>query len=244
MGQPQGDDAHRVPRPRGAGSAPAQAEGIERQTWVRADGFGKCFAIADEDLEQRRTRKTSSVHFLRFELTAEMCAALKAGRRSAWGSIMRPIGWKSRRSHRKPRHHWCPTLLIEPDPPPSCVRAGAAATDLRRPIIGASAIIAAPNREGSRRWTTIQKNPEARHGRLRPGCDRGQGARGSDREIFRHPDSYPLSINGIVTGCNQLTGREPVMELSEAAVQDAIDRLIERRLVSIRHQASARVLKA
>ena len=60
---------------------------------------------------------------------------------------------------------------------------------------------------------------------------------------FVTPDSYPLSINGIVTGCNQLTGREPVMELSEAAVQDAIDRLIERRLVSIRHQASARVLK-
>ncbi|MBX3687203.1 MAG: DUF3501 family protein [Rhodocyclaceae bacterium] len=53
--------------------------GIERQTWVRADGFGKCFAIADEDLERENSEKTSSVHFLRFELTAEMCAALKAG---------------------------------------------------------------------------------------------------------------------------------------------------------------------
>lgn len=60
---------------------------------------------------------------------------------------------------------------------------------------------------------------------------------------FVTPDSYPLSINAIVTGCNQLTGREPVMELSEGAAQDGVDRLIERRLVSIRHQAGARVLK-
>ena len=60
---------------------------------------------------------------------------------------------------------------------------------------------------------------------------------------FVTPDSYPLSINAIVTGCNQLTGREPVMELAESTVQDAVDRLIERRLISIRHQAGARVLK-
>lgn len=60
---------------------------------------------------------------------------------------------------------------------------------------------------------------------------------------FVTPDSYPLSINAIVTGCNQLTGREPVMELSEAAAQDGVERLVERRLVSLRHQANARVPK-
>jgi len=37
------------------------------------------FAIADEDLERENAHKTSSVHFLRFELTAEMRSALKYG---------------------------------------------------------------------------------------------------------------------------------------------------------------------
>lgn len=54
-------------------------KGIERLTWVRADGFDKCFAIADEDLARENDEKTSSVHFLRFELAADMRAALKAG---------------------------------------------------------------------------------------------------------------------------------------------------------------------
>ena len=60
---------------------------------------------------------------------------------------------------------------------------------------------------------------------------------------FVTPDNYPMSINAIMTGCNQLTGRDPVMELSEQAVQDAIDSLTERRLVSQRDSASARVAK-
>lgn len=60
---------------------------------------------------------------------------------------------------------------------------------------------------------------------------------------FITPDAYPLSINAITTGCNQLTAREPVMNLSEAEVQAAVDRLIARRLVSKRDQASARVAK-
>jgi RAB protein geranylgeranyltransferase component A len=37
------------------------------------------FAIADEDLERENEQKTSSVHFLRFELTKEMAEALKYG---------------------------------------------------------------------------------------------------------------------------------------------------------------------
>lgn len=39
------------------------------------------------------------------------------------------------------------------------------------------------------------------------------------------PDTYPLSLNALVTGCNQKTAREPVMELSESAVLDALDTL-------------------
>lgn len=54
-------------------------KGIEDTTWVRVDGFDKVFAIADEDLERENAEKTSAVHFLRFELTPAMCAALKVG---------------------------------------------------------------------------------------------------------------------------------------------------------------------
>ena len=62
-------------------------------------------------------------------------------------------------------------------------------------------------------------------------------------KAFVTPDNYPMSINAILTGCNQLTGREPVMELSEQTVQETIDRLISRRLVSQRDTAGARVSK-
>ncbi len=62
-------------------------------------------------------------------------------------------------------------------------------------------------------------------------------------KAFVTPDNYPMSINAITTGCNQLTGRDPVMKLSDSAVQDAVDSLIERRLVSRRDSASARVAK-
>ncbi len=62
-------------------------------------------------------------------------------------------------------------------------------------------------------------------------------------KAFITPDAYPLSINAITTGCNQLTAREPVMSLSEAEVQAAIDSLMGRRLVSKRDQQSARVPK-
>jgi uncharacterized protein YceH (UPF0502 family) len=60
---------------------------------------------------------------------------------------------------------------------------------------------------------------------------------------FITPDAYPLSINAITTGSNQLTAREPLMSLSEAEVQAAVDSLIARRLVSKRDQQSARVAK-
>ena len=60
---------------------------------------------------------------------------------------------------------------------------------------------------------------------------------------FVTPDTYPLSVNALLTGCNQLTGREPVMNLSEATILATLDRLAERGLVSKRHQAGARVSK-
>ena len=54
-------------------------KGIERQVWVQVEGCTGVHAIADEDLERETEEKTSSVHFLRFELTPEMCQALRKG---------------------------------------------------------------------------------------------------------------------------------------------------------------------
>jgi len=45
------------------------------------------------------------------------------------------------------------------------------------------------------------------------------------------PDSYPLSLNTLVLGCNQKTSRDPVMELTEAQAQAAIDTLKKQSLV-------------
>jgi hypothetical protein len=53
--------------------------GVEDRVWVRVAGFDPVFAIADEDLERETAEKTSSVHFLRFELTPEMVSAAKGG---------------------------------------------------------------------------------------------------------------------------------------------------------------------
>ena len=45
------------------------------------------------------------------------------------------------------------------------------------------------------------------------------------------PDTYPLSLNALVSGCNQKTSRAPVMEVSEAEVREAIDGLKSANLV-------------
>jgi Protein of unknown function (DUF3501) len=60
-------------------AALAKMKGIEDKTWVRVEGLARVYAIADEDLERENEEKTSSVHFLRFELTKEMAEALKHG---------------------------------------------------------------------------------------------------------------------------------------------------------------------
>ncbi|MGR5237077.1 YceH family protein [Vibrio alfacsensis] len=57
------------------------------------------------------------------------------------------------------------------------------------------------------------------------------------------PDQYPLSLNALTNACNQKSNREPVMSLSEADVLDAVDALIERRLVSDESGFNARVSK-
>ena len=57
----------------------AQLIGLEDRCWVQVRGHDRVYAIADEDLERETTEKTSSVHFLRFELTPQMIASLKSG---------------------------------------------------------------------------------------------------------------------------------------------------------------------
>ena len=57
----------------------AVLKGIEDRIWVQAEGCKRVYAIADEDLERETEEKTSSVHFLRFELSEEMASALKYG---------------------------------------------------------------------------------------------------------------------------------------------------------------------
>lgn len=56
----------------------ARLIGIEKKVWVRVGNFDKVTPIANEDLERETEEKTSSVHFLRFELTPEMVTAAKA----------------------------------------------------------------------------------------------------------------------------------------------------------------------
>lgn len=57
----------------------ARLIGIEKKVWIRIGNLGKVNPIANEDLDRETEEKTSSVHFLRFELTPEMVAAAKSG---------------------------------------------------------------------------------------------------------------------------------------------------------------------
>jgi len=60
--------------------------GIENLIWMQVADFDKGYAIADEDLERDNAEKTSAVHFLRFELSDDMCAAVKNGSAIAAGA--------------------------------------------------------------------------------------------------------------------------------------------------------------
>jgi hypothetical protein len=57
----------------------AVLKGVEDKVWVRVAGHDKVYAVADEDLERENDEKTSSVHFLRFELTPAMKTSLRDG---------------------------------------------------------------------------------------------------------------------------------------------------------------------
>ena len=52
---------------------------IENRVWVQVEGQPRVYAVADEDLERANEQKTSSVHFLRFELAPRMKEALLGG---------------------------------------------------------------------------------------------------------------------------------------------------------------------
>jgi hypothetical protein len=58
---------------------------VEDRVWIQVADQSRVFAIADEDLERETEEKTSSVHFLRFELDAAMKEALKQGQALAMG---------------------------------------------------------------------------------------------------------------------------------------------------------------
>ena len=62
-----------------------QLIGVEDNVYMRVGDLGRVFAIADEDLERSNDNKTSAVHFLRFELSAEQAAAVKQGAALAAG---------------------------------------------------------------------------------------------------------------------------------------------------------------
>ena len=57
------------------------------------------------------------------------------------------------------------------------------------------------------------------------------------------PEQYPLSVNGITTGCNQKSNREPVMSLSDSDVQNLVDELAKMNQLMVDHKASGRVSK-
>ena len=62
----------------------ARLAGVEHQVWTQIAGQ-KIFAIANEDLERSTDEKTSAVHFLRFQLSAKMIAAVKQGHSISFG---------------------------------------------------------------------------------------------------------------------------------------------------------------
>jgi len=57
----------------------AKLKGVEDRVWVQVGGHSRAWAIADEDMDRENEEKTSSVHFLRFELDAAAIAAARSG---------------------------------------------------------------------------------------------------------------------------------------------------------------------
>lgn len=60
-------------------AALARLKGVEQRVWLQVEGCARVWPIADEDMERENDDKTSAVHFMRWELTGEMAAAVKYG---------------------------------------------------------------------------------------------------------------------------------------------------------------------
>lgn len=79
--------------------------GVENTVWVQVEGFDKVYAFANEDMERSTDEKTSAVHFMRFELTADMSKAVKENKAISMGidydgfeQLVNPIAEASRTS--------------------------------------------------------------------------------------------------------------------------------------------------
>jgi uncharacterized protein YceH (UPF0502 family) len=57
------------------------------------------------------------------------------------------------------------------------------------------------------------------------------------------PDQYPLSLSALTHACNQKSSRDPIMQLSETEVQEIVDGLMKKHLVSDRSGFGSRVTK-
>jgi uncharacterized protein YceH (UPF0502 family) len=57
------------------------------------------------------------------------------------------------------------------------------------------------------------------------------------------PDQYPLSLNALANACNQKSNRDPVLDLDEATVQQTVDQLVRKHLVSEQSGYGSRVPK-
>src|SRR5690606_9816724 len=80
------------------------------------------------------------------------------------------------------------------------------------------------------------------HGRpLTPGEVRVAGA--LPEKALATADSYPMTLNALTAACNQKTGRDPVMDLEEREVTEALDALMRRGLAGNTTGAGARVEK-
>lgn len=74
-----------VPDPEERRRELARLNGIEDKLYMQVDDMDRVYAIADEDMDRRTEDKTSAVHFVRFEVGAEMVAPLKHGASLTFG---------------------------------------------------------------------------------------------------------------------------------------------------------------
>jgi Protein of unknown function (DUF3501) len=60
-------------------AALVRLKGIEKKVWLQVDGCSMVYPVTNEDMDRETEDKTAAVHFLRFELTPKMVAAVKQG---------------------------------------------------------------------------------------------------------------------------------------------------------------------